>query len=182
MHVCALHMTLWYIHPSVEISPDETVGIIQEANPHHVNYSPITIERIDTIAAVMEQLERIDGEQMLGVLGELFCKIGEQQQVYVSTDFLPLSLNAMKQLSPCGRSNIVYGLAKGLGTKRADGTDSLFPSNKVITGLFEYCVQFFNAGNNSQHVRRYKTYVYDSCITNSLLFLRLFVLRTTGCG
>lgn len=104
------------MHPSVEKSPDETVGIIQEANPHHVNYSPITIERIDTIATVMEQLKRIDGEQMLGVLGELFCKVAEQQ-VYVSTDFLPLSLNAMKQLSSCGRSNIVYGLAKGLGTK-----------------------------------------------------------------
>ena len=70
------------------------MGIIQGANPHHVNYSPITVERIDTIATVMEQLERLDGEQMLGVLGELFCKVAEQQQVYVSTDFLPLSLNA----------------------------------------------------------------------------------------
>ena len=93
MFVCmyAHYTTLWYMHPSVEKSPDETVGILQEANPHHVNYSPITIERINTIA-VMEQLERIDGEQMLGVLGELFCKIAEQQQVYVSTDFLPLSM------------------------------------------------------------------------------------------
>ena len=79
----------------------------------------------------------------------------------------------MKQLSSCGRSNIVYGLAKGLGMKRADGSNYLFPSNKVITGLFEYCVQFFNAGNNTQHVRRYKTYVYESCITNSLFVFKV---------
>ena len=39
-------------------------------------------------------------------------------------------------------------------------------------------MQFFNAGNNSQHVRRYKTYVYESCITH--LFLKLFVLNLRG--
>lgn len=149
---------------------DESGGIIQEINPHHVDYSPITVEHVDTIATVMGRLEQLDGEQLLVVLGELFSKVAEQQQVYVSTDFLPLSLNAMKQLSTCGRSNILYGLARGLGTKRADGNDSLFPSKKLITGLFEYCIQFFNAGNNAQHVSR-------TCITNSITISIFF----SGC-
>ena len=52
----------------------------------------------------------------------------------------------MEQLQASGRSNMLYGLAVGLGTlKRKDGSDSLFPSKKVVAGLMEYSIDFFNA-------------------------------------
>ena len=117
-----------------------------------MDYSPTAVKCADTIATVMKRFDQLDGEQSLVVLGELLSKVAEKEHVYVSSNFLPLSLSMMKQLSVCGHSNILYGLAQGLRTKRADGTDSLFSSKNLITGLFEYCVQFFNAGNNSQHV------------------------------
>lgn len=150
-HAC-LHPHASSVDKSVLQHADEIVGITQEMNSQYLDYSAITIEHVDTVATIMERLGRLDGEQLLVVIGELFSKVAEEQQVYVSTDFLPLSLSAMKQLSTCGRSNILYGLARGLGTIRADTSDSLFPSNKLITGLFEYSVGFFNAGDNAQHV------------------------------
>ena len=85
----------------------------------------------------------MDREQLLSFAGELFSVFAKCDQIYVPTDFLPMSLNAMKQLESRGRSNVVYGLAHGLGNKRADGSDSLFPSKKLITGLLEYSVNFF---------------------------------------
>ena len=56
------------------------------------------------------------------------------------------------QWEASGRSNFVYGLAKGLGTERQDGSDTVFPAKRVIAGLFEYSVNFFS-GNAAQKVR-----------------------------
>ena len=56
----------------------------------------------------------------------------------------------MKQLQEVGRTNILYALAKGLGTLRSCGTDSLFPSKRMIAGLFEYCANFFSSVNVAQ--------------------------------
>ena len=60
--------------------------------------------------------------------------------------FFPSPLYAMRQLESSGRSNILYGLACGLGVTRADGSDSLFPTRKMITGLLEYSVNFLMQG------------------------------------
>ena len=94
----------------------------------------------------------MDDEQQLSFISEVFTNIAEREQMIVPSDFLHMSLQAMKQLQASGRSNILYGLAVGLGTKRKDGSDSIFPSKKVVAGLVEYSVNFFNAGV-SQNVR-----------------------------
>ena len=49
----------------------------------------------------------------------------------------------MERLKQCGRSNVIYNLAKELGTMRNNQTDSCFPVNKMSMGLIEYTCNFF---------------------------------------
>lgn len=62
----------------------------------------------------------------------------------VPEDFLALVADGMEQLKNAERSNMLYSLAKGLGTSRLDGSDSLFPCRQVVAGLVEHCVYFFS--------------------------------------
>ena len=82
----------------------------------------------------------------------MFSQAAESLGVYVPADFLQLSISAMKHLANGGHSNVLYGIAKGMGTVRTDNSDSVFPVKRVVTGLVEYCVNFFNAGD-AQNVR-----------------------------
>ena len=65
-------------------------------------------------------------------------------------DYLQLSLNAMKHLENVGHCNVLFELAKGLGTMRLDGHDSLFPTSRMPMGLLHYMVYFFtnDSGRN----------------------------------
>ena len=65
--------------------------------------------------------------------------------VVVPQDFLQYVVKAMKQLKMANRTNFLYALAKGLGTQRSDGKDSVFPSKQLVAGMVEHCVNFFNA-------------------------------------
>ena len=72
--------------------------------------------------------------------------------LHVPPDFLELSLKAMAHLQKSGRSNILFGLAKGLGIQRDDGSDSLIPTNRMPMGLLEYVINFYQSSkviNNS---------------------------------
>ena len=51
-----------------------------------------------------------------------------------------LAAQGMAQLKKAGRSNILYSLAKGLGTMRTSGSDSIFPSKQLVIGLVEHSV------------------------------------------
>ena len=46
--------------------------------------------------------------------------------------------------------NVLYNLAKGLGTQRADGSDSRFPTKCMPMGLIEYAAEFFANDNVRQ--------------------------------
>ena len=70
----------------------------------------------------------------------MFDRVG----VSVPGDFLHLCAKAMKQLSSNGRSNVLYKLARGIGTFRKDGTDSCFPTKRMPMGLLEYMADFFS--------------------------------------
>jgi len=65
-------------------------------------------------------------------------------------NFIEFAVNGMEHLQACGRSNVIYSLAKSLGTKRLDGSDSLLPAKRMPMGLIEYCVNFFNASSRQQ--------------------------------
>ena len=56
----------------------------------------------------------------------------------------------MAQLKHNERSNVLYNLAKGLGTPRLDGSDSRFPAKRMPMGLVEYATNFFVADKMQQ--------------------------------
>jgi hypothetical protein len=56
----------------------------------------------------------------------------------------------MENLHRAGRSNVLYLLAKALGTTRPDGSDSLLPISRMPMGLLEYMVNFFTASSIQQ--------------------------------
>ena len=53
--------------------------------------------------------------------------------------FLELAAAAMQHLKSCGRANVLYNLAKAIGTMRDDLSDSLLPANRMPMGLIEHC-------------------------------------------
>ena len=130
-------------------------------------FSPIPVHTVDRLLPSMRNLQIVDPQQQISCIGEMFTKAAETLGVDVPPDFLPLSLNAMRHLANSGRSNLVYGMCKGLGTMRGDGSDSVFPAKKLISGLLEYSVDVFSAGD-AQNVScvRYMRVLCD-CLPNS---------------
>ena len=70
--------------------------------------------------------------------------------VVIPDDFLDLSLRAMAHLKRVGRSNVVYGLVRGLGEMRADQSDSRLPALRMPMGLLEYVVSFYSSETLNQ--------------------------------
>lgn len=68
----------------------------------------------------------------------------------VPCDFLGLVVHGMKHLHIKGRSNVLYYLAKAIGTMRSDGSDSLLPATRMPMGLIEYSVKFYTASSIQQ--------------------------------
>lgn len=84
-------------------------------------------------------------------LSELFSSyLSKVFSLTVPQDFLSYATNAMLRLSDGGRRNILYNLAKGIGTLRSDKKDSRFPIKQMPMGLVEYIAQFFIVDNLQQ--------------------------------
>jgi len=62
----------------------------------------------------------------------------------------------------CARSNLIYLLAKSLGTVRSDNSDFLLPAKRMPMGLIEYCVNFFNTRGMIEH-KYVLSYFYLHC-------------------
>ena len=54
----------------------------------------------------------------LEIISDLFSSYAYSQGVHSPKDFLQLFLNASLHLKVCNRTNVVYGLAKAVGTLR----------------------------------------------------------------
>ncbi len=72
-----------------------------------------------------------------------YCK--EKLNTELGEDFLELSASAMSKLKAGNRSNVLYNLAKGVGTNRMDESESIFPVTRMPMGLVEYTTNFFVA-------------------------------------
>ena len=83
-------------------------------------------------------------------IDELSAQFSQLCQAYVPSDFLVCASAGMKNLAESGRSNVIYKLAKGVGTKRQNQEDSLFPTSRMPMGLFEYATDFFLCENMNQ--------------------------------
>lgn len=81
------------------------------------------------------------GLEQVSVWLSSYCK--RELEIDIPRDFLSVATSAMVRLSKCQRSNVVYNLAKGISTMRADNSDSCFPVLRMPMGLVEYLTSFY---------------------------------------
>ena len=73
------------------------------------------------------------------ILSTLFSELVKASNAPdIPLDFLTLAVAGMKNLQVAGRSNVIYLLAKAVGTRRADNADTLLPVRRMPMGLIEY--------------------------------------------
>ena len=86
--------------------------------------------------------------EMLSLEFHQLCR--KKLGIDIPKNFLVHAGAAMVQLSKSNRSNLLYTLAKGIGTMREDGSDSHFPTKRMTFGLVEYTANFFAAEHMNQ--------------------------------
>ena len=101
----------------------------------------------DTSTLIVHLFTELTMENQVKVLSQLFELYMLSHDLNVPEDFLIHAVNAMLRLEHNGRSNVLYNLAKGIGTLREDGSDSRFPIKRMPMGLVEYAADFFVADN-----------------------------------
>ena len=103
----------------------------------------ITNSEVKIVPEVQHSLETMPS-QKLCIISSLFkSHIASNLSVNVPDDFLELAAAAMQHLKSCGRANVLYNLAKPIGTMRDDLSDPLLPAKRMPMGLIEHCVNFF---------------------------------------
>ena len=111
----------------------------------HCKSSSRTDARLKSIQELLADLPAAD---QLHIIATLFSSYGcEHHNISIPVDFLQLTLNGSRHLQQCGRSNIIYGLAKGTGSMRDDGSDSRLPAKRMPMGMLEYTINFFIAAH-----------------------------------
>ena len=136
--------------------------------PHDENesqsdgYSPLLIQNIEINAGsclssgssleiakedpLAERIAKLSHDDQLQLISQwLTNHASEVYGLSIPSDFIVLTLAAMKHLQDAGRLNVIYDLVKGFGTKCPDGSDSYFPTKRMPMGLLQYMAQFFVA-------------------------------------
>ena len=118
--------------------PDSCCQGVQTELSFSVANSQDVVEMCKFLVEIMECI-------LPSVRTELIKHITEWHFKMPLQDFIPLSVMAIEHLKRCGRSNVLYGLAKALGHMRKDGSDSRLPAKRMPMGLIEHIVNFYNA-------------------------------------
>ena len=109
----------------------------------------LTAEQV--LTASWQLIKALPVHQQKAVLSNLFDLFVQASTTLAFVpNFIEFTVNGMTHLKACGRSNVIYLLAKSLGTLRPDGSDSLLPARRMPMGLIEYCINFFNATSVQQ--------------------------------
>lgn len=104
----------------------------------------LTAEQV--LIASWQLIKVLPAHQQKAVLSNLFDLFVQASTTLAFVpNFIDFTVHGMNHLKACGRSNVIYLLAKSLGTMRTDGSDSLLPAKRMPMGHIEYCVNFFNA-------------------------------------
>ena len=124
----------------------ETNSPVALALDDHNDFSPKSIHTEDTMATFKSKFYTLTSNDQLEVLNELLSSHAAMQyNLIIPENYLQLSLKGMKHLEEVGKINVLYELAKGLGTMRDDKSDSNFPVSRMPMGMLQYMVHFFNA-------------------------------------
>ncbi len=103
-------------------------------------------DAVDPAELVGDILAELPAHSQLQVASKLFSEYALANCLLtIPEDFLSLAAKAMAQLKRSERSNVLYNLAKGIGTPRDDGSDSRLPTRRMPMGLVEHIVNFFVA-------------------------------------
>ena len=77
---------------------------------------------------INELIMQYSNATRLEIISDMFTSYASSQGVHAPKDFLQLFLRASLHLNDCNRTNVIYGLAKAVGSMRQDGTDSVMPA------------------------------------------------------
>ena len=106
-------------------------------------------EAVDSCQRIMAQLS--DSEDQLRLLSDLFVSYLQAKSIpAVPQDFLQLAVAGMECLKEAFRPNLIYKLAKALGTTRPDASGPLIPVSRMPMGLLEHIVCFYTASSIRQ--------------------------------
>ena len=105
----------------------------------------LAAEQQHSIANCQLVFQSLESSQQLEFLSKAFTTFLEQNSsinTIPPTDFLQLVVQGMEQLCIAGRTNVIYSLAKGLGTIREGSTESLLPTGRMPMGMIEDIINF----------------------------------------
>ena len=139
---------------------------MKQSNISYQDQQQPNVEQVQT--ACWQLIETLSSHQQRVVISNLFdVFVQRSTTLRCVPSFIEFAVNGMDHLKECGRSNVIYLLAKSLGTMRPDGSDSLLPAKRMPMGLIEYCVNFFNA-KAVQQVHMHKTNYSKIYIINTI--------------
>ena len=121
----------------------------------------------------------LSSQEQLRVVSVLYSEFVNSQDhpAAVPADFLQLAFSAACHLHDSGRSDVIYLIAKGLGTMRLDKSDSLFPARRMPTGLIEYAANFFSVNSIQQVHSSYALHMAYHFVN----ILKLCVVDSSSC-
>ena len=138
---------LQYFQKPIEDRPEKPSSVRLHRRAVSTQTMPDS-DPLETCLLTLPESERLPA--LTKLLQVVLARSSTDVPVTIPDDFLTLTLRAMTHLKQTGRSNVLYGLAKGLGQMRTDGTDSRFPALRMPMGLLEYAVSFFNSESMNQ--------------------------------
>lgn len=110
----------------------------------------------DIAKVIRELMKRLDEHEQLKTISEVFhAYVLVNHSVNIPEDFLGVASQAMAQLKRHNRSNVLYNLAKSMGTLQPDSDNPYFPMTRMPMGLVEYISDFFV----SDEIRQVDEYV-----------------------
>ena len=106
----------------------------------------------DPLSACRSAIAKASPSERMRIISVLFSECLQDQAVRMRMpqDFLQLVASCLNNLHDHKRSNVIYFLAKGIGTLRSDGSDTVFPLKRMPFGLVEYAANFFVAKSLQQ--------------------------------
>ena len=135
---------------NVESSPPMTTEASTQCTVATVMSMTQTDSTLCNYASSQTDISIPSKEDSLLMLSEMFTQLMAERGVVVPTDFLLKCAVWMEHCAVASRSNVLYNLAKGLGTLRNDGSESLFPCKRMPMGLVEFVCSFFASENRNQ--------------------------------
>ena len=139
-----------FFTPQVSPIPIKTVVnpiMASSSNPIAGSSSGSSLE-IASHDPLLDRIMQLSLDEQLELLGEVVSLVATKHfGCSISSDFIRLSMEAMKNLEEAGKKNIIYNLVLGFSRKRPDGSDCYFPIKRMPFGLLQYMSEFFNAGN-----------------------------------